>query len=239
MRHDMFKVIVERPRRGGKSGRQHEARFAKKFQLDEELEVADQFCVSKLTLRPRNDWRKSLNENLSPLRRFLHRSVGRPWDSVYSEICKNLDAKSTVKQHVRDHLTDFVHLHVQYEGEEGVYVNDSWGVNKLYPTELYVDRYGILKKVPGERKRWRNVAPIDPNVKVISKTLRFMKINDVWFKVEFADLSTDQLKDHVYNTFKKDALGIYILDCPRHYKDKIYAVKKSTASKKDLKEIRS
>ncbi|MFX8308882.1 hypothetical protein ABTL21_19880, partial [Acinetobacter baumannii] len=43
---------------------------------------------------------KDLNENLGPLRRFLERQVGRPWNDVYSEIARNLRVTSTVQQHV-------------------------------------------------------------------------------------------------------------------------------------------
>jgi hypothetical protein len=51
---------------------------------------------------------KMLNENLAPLRRFLERQIGRPWDKVYSEIAERLRVDSTVQQHVREHLRDFV-----------------------------------------------------------------------------------------------------------------------------------
>lgn len=51
---------------------------------------------------------KSLNEKLAPLRRYLVRQVGRPWDKVYSEISANLKATNAVQQHVRDHLEDYV-----------------------------------------------------------------------------------------------------------------------------------
>jgi hypothetical protein len=44
----------------------------------------------------------------APLRRFLKRQVGRPWDKVYSEIAAHLRADNTVRQHVRDHLRNFV-----------------------------------------------------------------------------------------------------------------------------------
>ncbi len=53
---------------------------------------------------------KWLNENLAPLKRFLGKQVGRPWDKVYSEIAENLKPTSTVQQHVRDHIEDFVAL---------------------------------------------------------------------------------------------------------------------------------
>src|ERR1700760_2116860 len=95
MRPDMFKVIVERPRGGGG--------WATKQRIvwnDDRTKV------------PMNRNRsKSLNENLAPLRRFLRRSVGRPWNAVFSEICEGLSVRNPVQKHVRDHLKDLVLLH--------------------------------------------------------------------------------------------------------------------------------
>jgi hypothetical protein len=41
--------------------------------------------------------RKSLNDYLSPLRRYLAKQVGRPWDKVYSEICQKAGAKARLR----------------------------------------------------------------------------------------------------------------------------------------------
>ncbi len=95
MRPDMFKVIVERPRVGGRD-RLHRALVA---DLDAPLHQG-------MTRPYKNP--KRLNENLSPLRRFLESRIGKHWPKVYAEICENLRPSSTVQQHVRDHLADFV-----------------------------------------------------------------------------------------------------------------------------------
>ena len=97
MREDMAKVIVERPRIGGQGNRKGRP------QSFEEL-------PSKEGIRQRISDEKGLNENLAPLRCFLANQVGRPWNKVYAEICANLKPTSTVQQHVRTHLADFVAL---------------------------------------------------------------------------------------------------------------------------------
>lgn len=51
---------------------------------------------------------KSFNEHLGPLRRFLDANVGRPWDKVYSEICKHVGRGNVVQKHVHTHLFDYV-----------------------------------------------------------------------------------------------------------------------------------
>src|SRR4029077_7165209 len=48
---------------------------------------------------------------LAPLRRFLGRRVGRPWNAVYSEITASLRLDSVVQKHVLDHLFHFVEVH--------------------------------------------------------------------------------------------------------------------------------
>jgi hypothetical protein len=55
---------------------------------------------------------KLLNEHLGPLRRYLDKQVGRPWDTVFSEICRHINRNSAVQDHVRDHVEDYVATHV-------------------------------------------------------------------------------------------------------------------------------
>lgn len=59
--------------------------------------------------------RRFFNENLAPLRRFLHKQVGRPWDKVHAEICERIDRGNVVQKHILTHLTDFVVTRVREE----------------------------------------------------------------------------------------------------------------------------
>lgn len=106
MRKDMFKVIVERPRLGGNYYRH------KPISIVGEAEDLPKY--ESMTM-PYNQGhaRKQLNENLSPLIRFLDKQVGRPWDSVWSELCEYLDSSSAVKKHVKDHASDFVDVKIR------------------------------------------------------------------------------------------------------------------------------
>ena len=93
---------------------------------------------------------KWLNENLAPLRRYLERQVNRPWDKVWSDICENLSTASTVQQHVRDHIVDFVGVHSFVK--DGVVFVAPPRHGALQPLaeshyRLYVDpRSGLLRK---------------------------------------------------------------------------------------------
>src|SRR5262249_25737995 len=93
----------ERPRVGGSRHRPDKGRLAQKLDSDPDNCRHNE----SMKFRWRNN-RKSLNENLSPLYRFIQRQVGRPWDDVFSEICEHISVNSTVQNAVRAHIDDFV-----------------------------------------------------------------------------------------------------------------------------------
>src|ERR1043166_5128733 len=99
----MAKVIVERPRHGSRmrgKGKGYQ-RAQQRIDRDE----APKREAMKRSLR----WMtKSLNEHLSPLRRYLEKQVGRPWANVFGEICEQISRNSAVQDHVRDHVFDYV-----------------------------------------------------------------------------------------------------------------------------------
>ena len=145
MRDDMAKVIVERPR-------------IKPFKVREGRRTAlDDLPKHEGIRRGRTrGWdRKELNENLAPLRRYLEKQVGRPWDKVYAEICARLRVDSTVQQHVRGHLGDFVAI--KPRRNVSGWSNSLYG--GLWRQPLYVDPVtGLLRRtdqLPEEKARLR------------------------------------------------------------------------------------
>jgi hypothetical protein len=178
MRADMAKIIVERPRCSGGPGRGRP--------LPPEERPSHEGMRRGHVLRGQA---KSLNENLSALRRYLERQVGRPWNKVYAEIARNLRTDSTVQQHVRDHVADLVALHPPPDGRRF-----------RYP-RLYVDaRDGLLKRtdrlpeiraeIRAERQRKRP-APIDRVA--LGRDREARRIDGVWHEVRLA-----RLPDPVY-----------------------------------------
>jgi hypothetical protein len=137
MRADMSRVIVERPRRGGVDRRGRPLR----------LDDLPQHESMRRRHRIAGD-RKELNENLGPLRRYLERQVGRPWNKVYSEIAARLRADNTVQQHVRDHLRDFVAIKPRRRYGYFICPGDrKEPFSRLWYQPLYVDeKDGILKR---------------------------------------------------------------------------------------------
>ena len=120
MRRDMFKVIVERPRyfTPGGSTRGRAPR-----------DVEDAPSHQGMHRRYKAHAQKELNENLAPLRRYLLKQVGRPWNKVFSEICEHLRVDSAVQRHVRLHIADFVSI----EGRSHclMYVDRRTGILRL------------------------------------------------------------------------------------------------------------
>lgn len=144
MRSDMHKVIVERPRRGGR-GRVRGHRAEKNAALED--------LPSKEGVRRRHALsgsRKELNEHLAPLERYLRKQVGRPWDLVYGDICAGLKITSAVQLHVRQHLWDYVERHVTVNRDRRVFSKGGhwlWRVTELRPGTLYVHpETGLLAK---------------------------------------------------------------------------------------------
>jgi hypothetical protein len=110
MRADMGKVLVERPRLGGWRGASRPGKgYAKRLRKYFDAGDSPPACEG---IKARYGHRtKFFNEHLGPLRRFLASNVGRPWDKVYSEICKHVDRGNVVQKHILTHLFEYVVVH--------------------------------------------------------------------------------------------------------------------------------
>lgn len=142
MRKDMSKVIVERPRLGRASAGLKPGRTRALVDDDgEPLRAREPKGPARKT--------KNFNENLNPLKRYLAANVGRPWNKVYSEISAQLKPTSTVQQHVRDHLDDFVAVKTRMKGGQVMTTPRFGGELSLErDRRLYFvhPRTGLLKK---------------------------------------------------------------------------------------------
>lgn len=196
MREDMFKVIVERPRWGRK--------YAKKSKLRYDKCPDRKRATGRRMVLEHAGYTKSLNENLAPLKRYLDKQVGRPWNKVYSEICQNLDTGSTVKQHVRDHLTDFILVKVSVDPSGRLYSANAWGKPEApdhWWAKLYVDpNDGLIKRTEKlcrklglvhyrDRLRDARKDRARPDrvcdLKRLNETSVRAKLNGYWFQVSF------------------------------------------------------
>ena len=135
MRKDMAKVVTEAPRRGHANP---SSKWAWRLTKDE-YDLDDHGASRAPTSRHRQyGWdAKEFSDVLGPLRRYLNKQVGRPWDKVWSEIAHTLDSRSLTGLHILDHIRWEVELEA-WVGEDGrLYHKRRWGVIALV-TGLYV-----------------------------------------------------------------------------------------------------
>lgn len=185
MRDDIAKVIVERPRRGGAAGR-HSKQYRREVDWSRLLqEGREEDSPSREHIRRKWGWdRKEFSDFLAPVYGFLRKSVGRPWDDVWSEISSRLSVGSTVQRHVLGHVFDYVELHA-VELEDGTIASRA-ALNRgftWFSSDFYVcPRTGELRMHPDSLKtrksRWRWT----PELPVV----RFHKRSGIWYEVDFA-----------------------------------------------------
>ncbi|MEJ8847828.1 hypothetical protein [Variovorax rhizosphaerae] len=183
MREDMYKVIVERPRRGG--GVQGDGR-----QWRDSRDRG-----SHLGMKRGYAFRKGLNENLAPLKRWLHKQVDRPWDKVHADLCAGIDKRNTVQAHIHQHIDDFVTRDAVWEDGE-VLLRQRWGgppvPRREAPwIELFVHPLtGILLRNRHSevaraawRAQWRRRAPSPPRRIVIDDWTQWHCIDGEWHEL--------------------------------------------------------
>lgn len=106
--------------------------------------------------RPNGCWTVDMHDDrIGPVRRWIHRQVGRRWDDVYSEIRSRFDTRTLAGRHIVDaHLLGYVDLHGDREWRD-LYVDED-GVlcerEDRYPRR----RYRTEQKTVSDRKftRW-------------------------------------------------------------------------------------
>lgn len=143
MRPDMSKVIVERERINS-ADKFHSSRHSKKFKPKD---LEDAVTYEGMTRRYRyfHGDAKQLNENLSPLKRYLRSCVGKPWDKVYSEINKHIDVNNAVQAHIRQHIKQYIEFN-PIKDTQGNYIRSRrFGRQYLVNGDLFVDSRGILR----------------------------------------------------------------------------------------------
>jgi hypothetical protein len=222
MRKDMFKVIVERERGNGNAPSGEKSRSAygrsqrSKWKSEDEFEKIDKPSNESMK-RSLGYNKKSLNENLNPLRRFMQKRIGRPWNKVWSEICAEINSDSTVQKHVLDHVDDFVVKNV-YLKDKKPFVVDPYGYHHNGEIPVNSDNFrsvgyvhpttGIFTKIPKAPKKLKKETPVD-FVK-ISEDQQMHKIGANWFIVEV--VAYDKKYDSDIRHIKDVLLGKYIRD---------------------------
>jgi hypothetical protein len=183
MREDMYKVIVERPRRGGFTNG-----GARQYRNSEERS-------HKIGMKQGYRDRKWLNENLAPLKRWLAKQVGRPWDNVYSELAAQIDRRNTVQEHIFTHIEQFVERNTFLRDGE-VFQCGDWGRSAVRirgsTVELFVHPVTRILLANRNVRTWqqtraaaRAVEALEQArfVRVLSPTRQLQQLDGYWFAV--------------------------------------------------------
>lgn len=182
MRPDMHEVLIERPRRG--------ARFKTRRNNKPRVTEWDGEDGYGRDYRPNPLRTKYFDDFLQPLKRWLRRQVGRPWDKVWSELCAGIDARSTVGKHLMDHARLEVEQTCRLDAD-GKPVMLS-GRNRLRrlgwirPEGLYVHpRTGLLCFRPEiDRYGWPEHSDDSPDTQLRHDGHFLRKLGGVWYDVE-------------------------------------------------------
>jgi hypothetical protein len=226
MRDDMNKVVIERPRSGGKGGPRKTYERASKPREKRVFKGVD------VDLRPKfesmrkkhvvNGYEKRFSDLLGPLEGYLFSKVGEPWNDVWSDICKVLKGNSLQAAHIKDHVKQMVGG-IPHSGETSFRAEDWFSPGSCYGRCVYVNEAGILCKSEGESYK--------PKKKVYhyyreSDTVEYHKLNGAWFRVEIGS----EEKERRWQGWS----GYWHTQKYTYY----YPIEKKALSKKEIKKLR-
>ena len=125
MRHDMAKVVTEPPRRGHAAPSTKWGRRLGKHEHDAEDHGSTRAPIARRRQYGYNA--KVFSDALPPLRRYLRKQVGRPWNTVWSEITRSFDSRSLSGGHLLDHIRAEVAHHTFLGADGRVFDGGHWG----------------------------------------------------------------------------------------------------------------
>jgi len=198
MRKDFTSVVSERARYG-------RYRVVPKQACKSDCNGADdEFEHGPSHQSMRAPWRhnpKERRDHLAPVARYLRSQVGRPWDDVYSDICRVFR-----KNHVVDHrLNDWLSWQVDQTIRlvNGEFVNESG--HCVSANSLYVHpQSGVLTlEPPRARRRYENKPRFESVV--IDQEHRLVKLDNLWFVVELATIPGADVSERPFDVVLKQS----------------------------------
>lgn len=232
MRSDMAKVICESPRHNSRYDytEHHALRAAKRFTVElgeDGYDVNDKFSGRRKFGKAKRfgSGTKSFGEHLAPLYRLLDGKVGKNWNTVYKEICENLNPKSTLHQHILLHVDQYVEQNT-FIGEDGKVWYRTWRevqpINQMigglwvHPVSRMIHRSKWASYETYNKSRGK---PRTINTIRAGSNTGFYWNEGVWFRMTYVDLNRTE----------------WINDCKENglYKYGVVAVLPSTYSTED------
>jgi hypothetical protein len=176
-------VVIERGRRGG-YGNHNSARPRRK---GEEWEG---YLKREGMRLPYGYNSKDQTDLLGPLWGYLRKHVGKRWDVVYADICRNLDFRTVLGFHIKSHLFDDfrgVQRHVEMRGGVPYERVGHFGSPPAPVDGFYVHpKNGLLLDTRSKTKR-RAPKPAPPATrKIVDDWTQIHWIHGAWFEVTLA-----------------------------------------------------
>ena len=191
MREDMSKVVIERPREGHRLPSSKTRLRIRRYDPDKEYDDLPKRVSGSRSKHTRAGEIKHFSDLLGPLRRFLRKNVGRPWEDVYSEMKQTLDSRKVTGQHIFDHVKWEVELHPVI-GEDGkIYESYPHYRERQLLHGLYVDpRTGLLCRAERNHRK-PGKEETGPAVRIsIDCNMDYIHQNGIWY---IAELKHDYL----------------------------------------------
>jgi hypothetical protein len=188
MREDMSKVVTERPRRGHRLPSSKTRLRVRRYDQENEYDNLPKRVSGSRSKHIRAGVIKHFSDLLGPLRRFLRKNVGRPWDMVYSEMKESLDDRKVTGRHVFEHVDGEVETHAFIDGDGELY---KWGYSGRQPVDgFYVDpRTGLLcwsDNNPWRRARGKSKTAAEEITHVrLGANTGYVKVNGIWYLIEY------------------------------------------------------
>ncbi len=206
MRADMGKVLVERPRLGSRDGSRPKKGYRKRLQ--KAFDSGDPLPVRE-GMKVRCGRGKHFNEHLGPLRRFLNSNVGRPWDKIYSEICKHVDRGNVVQKHILTHLFGYVIRDVilidgqPCIGEPGYWYGDPLRESNRRDQWYVCPKSGLLRRTRHVLRSSRKKSPPPQRRVTLNNTQLCLELNGQWELVTVASLPAPGYGGSRYDVVRK------------------------------------
>jgi hypothetical protein len=182
VRQDLAKCTTERPRHGRSWAITRKYGGKVRINPDPEHDYPEEYGGFRSSSRKRQFNPKGFSDFLSPLRGAIRKSIGRPWDAVFSEFSPALDRRGLSGFHIWTHLMWEVETNA-FLGEDGevygrpIYVGRPSRVDGFYVHPL---NGLLLYKQPRRFRRRKNrrleilVPGNEPQV--------YRKIEGLWFR---------------------------------------------------------
>ena len=246
MREDLNKVLCERERNGSKRkfrNNRHQKKFNAFDDDGEEIRIHE-------SMKYRYDSyteRKAFSENLKPLKGIIRKSIGRKWDSFFSELCKTFNMDSVINKHILEHLYQYVKLNLIVKNGD-LFINDGyWIGTKLSDShfEFYVDpRDGIIKlnyhrKTYRQHQREQRLKAIADELKIyrqLDENTAIGLVNGIWYLFDIVKIDKKKIYGFIRDQFNGKLIDDY-KNSYEFYTKNFYHTNKRAANKKLLRSL--